>query len=256
MLNGSGAGTGHDQLIRNGDITLAGTLTVTETGTVPIGTYTIISLTSGNISGSFATTNLPSGYTLQVNASGVQAVKSLPLPLMLLSFTAQKTADNKVNLQWVTAEEQNVSHFEVQRSGDGMNYTRIAVVQALNSSAGGTYHYRDEFPLPKANYYRLRIVDLDASFEFSPVRKVSVDKVGLSVTLYPNPATDFVLVDFSSTEKNIRLNIFDMGGKLVLLKKVNNDLLIKIPVQSLSSGVYSLQVSDGIQRAAGIFIKQ
>jgi hypothetical protein len=256
MLNGSGAGTGHDQLIRNGDITLAGTLTVTETGTVPNGTYTIINLTTGTVSGSFANTNLPSGYTLQINASNVQVVKGPPLPLNLLSFTAQKTVDNKVNLQWVTAEEQNVSHFEVQRSGEGMNYTRIAVMQVLNSFTGGTYHYRDEFPLPKANYYRLRIVDLDASFEFSPVRKVSVVKGGLSVTLYPNPATDFVLVDFSSTEKNIRLNIFDMGGKLVLSKTVNNDLLIKISVQSLGAGVYSLQVSDGIQKAAGIFVKQ
>jgi hypothetical protein len=256
MLNGSGAGTGHDQLIRNGDITLAGTLTVTETGAVPIGTYTIINLSTGTVSGSFATTNLPSGYTLQVNASNVQVVKSPPLPLHLLSFTAQKTGDNKVNLQWVTAEEQNVSHFEVQRSLNGISYTRIGTVQALNNPAGGAYRYRDERPPGKANYYRLRMIDIDSNFEISPVRKVVVDKENYSLTIYPNPATDNIQIDFSSGENSILVNIFDMGGKLVLSKTVNNDLLIKISVQSLGAGIYSLQVSDGIQKVAGIFVKQ
>jgi hypothetical protein len=33
-------------------------------------------------------------------------------------------------------------------------------------------------------------------------------------------------------------------------------LLIKISVQSLGAGIYSLQVSDGIQKVAGIFVKQ
>ncbi|MGQ0738145.1 MAG: T9SS type A sorting domain-containing protein [Bacteroidota bacterium] len=256
MLNGSGAGTGHDQLIRNGDITLAGMLTVTETGSVPPGTYTIINLLSGTVSGSFATTNLPSNYTLQVNASSVAVVKSSPLPLHFISFTAQKTTDNKVKLHWVTADEQNVSHFEVQRSADGVNYVRIAVVQALNSPNGGTYHYRDESPLTRANHYRLLIVDTDASFQLSPVRRISIDKLNYSLSVYPNPAKDFIQVDFSSNEKKIRVRIFDAAGRLMLSKLLNNELLITIPVQSLSAGTYYLHVSDGIQEAKQVFVKQ
>ena len=78
MFDGSGAGTGHDQLVRNGNLTLAGILTVTETGTVPNGTYIIVSLTSGNISGSFASVNLPTGYTYQVNANTVSVTRLVP----------------------------------------------------------------------------------------------------------------------------------------------------------------------------------
>ncbi len=121
MLDGSGAGTGHDQLIRAGNITLAGTLTVTQTGTVPNGTYTIINLTSGTVSGNFATTNLPVGYSVLVNATNVQLVKSGTLPLNLISFSGSKQ-NNDALLQWKTANEINVSRFEVQRSDNGIDF--------------------------------------------------------------------------------------------------------------------------------------
>ncbi len=76
LLNGSPAGFGYDQLARNSNLTLAGTLNVVETGVVPNGTYEIIHLTSGTISGSFATTNLPPGYTLMQSSTSVNLVKT------------------------------------------------------------------------------------------------------------------------------------------------------------------------------------
>ncbi|CAN5768153.1 hypothetical protein BH10BAC2_BH10BAC2_31150 [soil metagenome] len=78
LLNGSGAGTGHDQLSRDGSLTLAGTLNVVETGSVPAGVYTIVNCTSGTINGSFATVNLPPCYTLQITSTTVQLTKVQP----------------------------------------------------------------------------------------------------------------------------------------------------------------------------------
>ena len=72
VMDGSGVGTGHDQLQRAGNLMLGGTLTVVETGIVPAGTYTIISLSSGTISGTFSTVNLPPDYIL--NAPGPTTV--------------------------------------------------------------------------------------------------------------------------------------------------------------------------------------
>ena len=83
IQDGSGAGTGHDQLARDGSLTLAGTLTVVETANAPAGIYTIINLTSGNISGSFSTVNIPPCYTLQVNATSVTVTKLFsPTPII------------------------------------------------------------------------------------------------------------------------------------------------------------------------------
>lgn len=63
IQDSTGPGTGHDQLQRNGNLTLDGTLIVLQTGDVPIDSFIIISLTAGVLSGSFDTLNLPPGYT-------------------------------------------------------------------------------------------------------------------------------------------------------------------------------------------------
>ena len=67
MLDGSGPGTGHDQVQRNGNLTLDGNITVTDNPGVPYGTYTIMDLTSGDISGTFGSETLPYYYTLAID---------------------------------------------------------------------------------------------------------------------------------------------------------------------------------------------
>ncbi len=84
MLDGTGPGTGHDQLQRNGNLTLAGNITVTADPGVPNGTYTIIDLTSGDISGTFSSETLPSGYTLEIDLTNDE-VKVTKAPLVSLA---------------------------------------------------------------------------------------------------------------------------------------------------------------------------
>ncbi len=76
LFDGSGPGTGHDQLLRNSNCTLGGTLNVTFTGTVPDGTYTILDCAPHAVSGTFATVNLPPGCTLVINPTNCQIVKN------------------------------------------------------------------------------------------------------------------------------------------------------------------------------------
>jgi len=78
MNNVGGPGTGHSQLLQNNNLTLNGKLRVIETGNVPNGTYIIIQLTSGTISGSFTETELPAGYELIVGTSNVALSRNAP----------------------------------------------------------------------------------------------------------------------------------------------------------------------------------
>jgi len=75
VLDNSGPGSGHDELVCNNSITLNGTLAVTEIGgTVSKGRFTILT-TNGTIQGNFSKTILPPGYSLQVYPSSVDLVK-------------------------------------------------------------------------------------------------------------------------------------------------------------------------------------
>ncbi len=76
LFDNSGAGTGHSQLQRNGNLTLNGVLKIVDSGNVPDGTYTIISLTSGVISGNFTDTDMPAGFSYQVSGTTVSVIKN------------------------------------------------------------------------------------------------------------------------------------------------------------------------------------
>jgi len=76
LLDNSGPGTGHSQLQRNANLTLNGTLKIVDSGNVPDGTYIIISLSSGTISGNFINTDMPAGFSYQVSGNTVSVIKN------------------------------------------------------------------------------------------------------------------------------------------------------------------------------------
>lgn len=85
-----------------------------------------------------------------------------PLPVTLTSFTLTED-DKTVTLQWKTATMKNFSHFEIEKAGEDFNW--IYAGSALPNNTG-SYQYTDE--KSGENYYRLKMIDLDGQFEYSP----------------------------------------------------------------------------------------
>ncbi len=63
--------------------------------------------------------------------------------------------------------------------------------------------------------------------------------------VYPNPATDMVFVSFLSTNENVKIEIIDLGGKVMnqIQKGTVSEIPISIPVQNLDPGIYLLRVA-------------
>jgi hypothetical protein len=116
---------------------------------------------------------------------------SAPLPVELTSFTATPVANQTaMRLAWATASEKNSQAFEVERSLDGRTFTRIGTVAAAStSSSAHTYGLLDaQLPAGAALlYYRLRQVDLDGMFSYSPVHTVALTGAAAGLALYPRP---------------------------------------------------------------------
>ncbi len=118
------------------------------------------------------------------------------LPVNLVAFNSQKK-ENGVLLQWQTTREVNVSHFEVQRSTDGRTFEPLATVRASGgeNQNGANYTFTDHpwislppnQPLGNVFYYRLKIVDLDATFAYSDIVSEKPDPAAARAMLYPNP---------------------------------------------------------------------
>ena len=164
------------------------------------------------------------------------------LPIVLKSFNGELRFE-EVALNWVTAKEENFSHFEVERSTEQKKFDPIGFVQGLGESLSDVaYDFTDNNPPFGKIYYRLKSVDIDGSFEYSPIIQVINGFEG-KVNLSPNPANSI---------SNIRINLpssFNDKVDLVSIYDLNGTLITQLMNVDASSG---LQFDEPVK--AGMYI--
>ena len=221
-------------------------LTFSTSGTVP----QMTSYCSGNPNSNAMT--FANGKLIFAN--GNAPVLLAPLPVELDAFSAEKAGERRARLSWSTESEINASHFEVERSFDNSHFESIGKVSANgNTTSRIDYHFFDEripeFRNQTIVYYRLRMVDLDGSFEYSEVRGLNFDKSNtVGVAVFPNPTNQWVHIDVSNFDfetENVNLMVFDLKGRLILKKEILGAGLETLDVSQLCQGVYQLVVQQG-----------
>ena len=177
-----------------------------------------------------------------------------PLPVTLTRFTATRQAADGL-LQWETASEANSDFFELQASPTGTNWQVLTIQPAQgNSSTAHAYAFVDQH-LARYNaalvYYRLRMVDRDATAHYSPVRALAVTPGQWSVNAYPNPFSGRLSLQLNTTQTEpVYVTLYDAIGKVVLryeqaTTQIGNQLLDLRELPALSTGLYVLRVSQG-----------
>jgi hypothetical protein len=173
------------------------------------------------------------------------------LPITLQSFTTTLNNNNEVNVKWTTATQSNVSHFEVQRSIDGKNFSETGIVFSNgNSTNAVNYSLTDDISSVKANliYYRLCAVDLDGKLQYSDIRTVRISQTAaqsISIVTYPNPAANELRVSIPSTwqNKKVTYELYNVYGQLT--KKVDEGSSSQtetINISKLTTGMYIMKV--------------
>jgi flagellar hook assembly protein FlgD len=176
-----------------------------------------------------------------------------PLPLTLLSFQAKKTT-GQVNLNWDTINETNLASFVVERSDDGYTFSAIAFVHSESTRINHSYNLVDKQYITSTTYYRLKIVDTDTSFTYSPV--VAIIGETPELTLYPNPAQSTLRVQYP-VSINSYLEIFSiLGNKLSHIPLEPGSTAISIDIQSLPQGLFFLQYSNNLFITTKQFAKE
>jgi hypothetical protein len=182
------------------------------------------------------------------------------LPVILKDFTAEKN-NKTVNLNWQTAQELNSSHFIIEKSIDGTNFSFLQKVNAVgNSSLTQKYATIDAQPFYGTNFYRVKMVDLDGRFTYSDVAAIKFDYTGNEIALFPNPVKDVLQLQIPADKKeSCSIQIQDMLGKIVKEETValsNGLFSTAINVTGINAGVYLLVVKHGTIKEVKRFIKQ
>jgi SdrD B-like domain/Secretion system C-terminal sorting domain len=184
------------------------------------------------------------------------------MPVTLLNFNALLN-NNKISLNWSTANEINIDRFLVEKSTDGINYTSIAIVLA-NAGLGNTsnYSYWDNSTMqPALIYYRLRMVDADGKFKLSDVRVIRTGKQvdnNISITTYPNPVINTLRVTIPASwqNKKVSYELFNTAGNSIKkIQATQSSQTENISVSNLSAGVYFIKVMCNGQTATQKLIK-
>lgn len=168
---------------------------------------------------------------------------SVPLPIVLLNFSADVINNSQVELNWQTASEINNNYFTVERSLNGIDWEIISIIDgAGNSSSLLSYSTIDKSPFKGVSYYRLKQTDFDGQFEYSRIRTVSFNGID-NFELFPNPANNRIIISRSETDLT-RIMIYNTLGQDVtwLTKQINeNDDQVVIDLSKLDSGIYYLK---------------
>lgn len=179
------------------------------------------------------------------------------LPVTLITFNAELKNSN-VLLQWATSSEQNTSHFEIEHSIDGTHFSKIGNVQAAGKSASKKdYVFSDQHTVNGINFYRLKIVDADERFVYSRTARVSIF-AGMTLQLFPNPATDVLNLRSNQEMGNGMIQIFDVSGKKVKEQRISisKNSPIAIDISHLSKGIYHLNFTSQRNTKQIKFVKQ
>lgn len=187
---------------------------------------------------------------------------AVTLPVKLVDFTAILNK-SKVDLKWITSSEKDVSHFEIERSTDGTNYSQAAVMFAYgNTSEDKTYTFSNDISNLQNGliFYRLRSVDIDGKSQLSEVRIIRIGRQNetLQMFTYPNPVKSElrITLPFAWQDKSVTFEIFNQTGQRVKsLTSSNASQTETIGVTDLAKGFYLVKASCGTETAQQKLIK-
>ena len=189
-----------------------------------------------------------------------------PLPVELTTFSAIMKG-NAVELKWQTATEVNNYGFEIQRSAEEQGtWEKIGFVKGHgNSNSPKHYSFTDTDVEQAGNYfYRLKQIDVDGSFEFSPVVEVyfgAPDKFELAQN-YPNPFNPATTISYTIPEaQQVQLTVYNVLGKeiatLVNKQQPAGNYKVFFDGSDLPSGIYiyKLQAGNFVQTRKMMLVK-
>ncbi|MCX6352189.1 MAG: T9SS type A sorting domain-containing protein [Bacteroidetes bacterium] len=212
----------------------------------------------GSRSGNTVTLASVDSFSIWTLGSG-----STPLPVELTLFTAQLKGNNTALLSWTTASEINNNHFDIERSVDAKTFTKVTEVKGNGTTNNITdYSYMDVFGALPARiiYYRLKQVDDNGAFEYSPIYKLNLttNADNTMKTYYAKDADKTIIMVTTDDKETYQAEVIDATGNVVIKQSmpvIASPSSMIIDMQTLNKGIYFIRVSNANRSFGGKVLK-
>lgn len=219
--------------------TINGTLVISTDPFTLIGRYTIY-IRASYLLGVTQCTAVSEYGSVNVN---------LPLlPLELIQFSG-KDMGTSILLLWETANEDRINRFEIERSETGSLFKLIGQVAAAGqNNAGKNYKFTDTHPSGSANYYRLKMVDLDGKFSYSNMILFK-GQGSLTANVLPNPFSESLTLQVSLKKTQLlHMRLIDASGAVIYTTEVKGrqgkNIISFHDLSAIPNGNYILQLRN------------
>ena len=165
-----------------------------------------------------------------------------PLPVKIAAFSIQKQ-NNKAILSWTLQTTEGNEKVALERSNDGKTFTAINT-QAVEEAMTLKQSYTDATPAQGMNQYRLAITGSNGTVMYSNILTASFTKES-TVNIYPNPAQQFVQVDWTDRTIPATVEIRSMMGQVMHSQVINGAAHYDMPVGDLGNGIYLITWKQG-----------
>jgi len=259
--------------VANGSVAVIGNGLRGLTGIVNGNTVTLYGTSAGSI---FRFTD-PSGYNGNFTATPLllataaantvfrgiafapEALSAGPLPVRF-SFVSAREVHGRTTIGWTNATEENIDHYEVERSTDGIHFNRIGnTFPVANDNSAASYSFIDAEFIAQDRFYRISGLEHDGNEYYSSIVRVRTVMTGEDFSIAPNPVNGgklhlliqnlpkgpYRITILNSTHQVVkRENLMYNGGSLSAL----------VQVYDLKPGIYLVRLSGGVQLSKWIVI--
>jgi hypothetical protein len=139
--------------------------------------------------------------------------------MTLKNFKGVITDQQKVDLSWATMMESGVDHYEIERSGDGLNFVDIDQLKSQVTISTNdyqlNYQFTDTHPLAGTSFYRVKVVEKNGEINQTPVVQI-INSVIVGTRIYPTVVQNNTV--FVESDKNLReakMEFFDLSGNKI-----------------------------------------
>lgn len=178
-------------------------------------------------------------YYLEFDVSGFSEfwihTGNLPLPVTMKNFSVSH-CNNNACLQWIVADEKNLSKYEIEKSADAINFEKINEVLATNSTQ---YNCVDTKPYEGKNFYRLKMIDIDGRFNYSDIKDIVFQSGKWNVSIVPTYNERGIYTLYSNKEVQ-NVSVFDVNGKMLHTLNFPKG---NIDISHITSGMYMIKVN-------------
>jgi hypothetical protein len=188
-----------------------------------------------------------SGVAYASSSSGSSPVgfsgTPMTLPVTYVSFSAVRNAGGDVTLDWTTASESNNSHFEVESSLNGSDWTTIGTVAAGSGSQENSYNFTDAMAGGAETSYRLRQVDLDGQAQYSHIVVVAGTQAAKTTIVATGKTINIQFAQPASGTITARL--ISLNGQVLQQESFEQAGNISLGASRVPDGIYVVYLSDG-----------